>query len=104
MIYGLDPDGVKQTWDPMPEEYWPKAEVARVFVGICWGVRDLRGVSTCLAGEAGLTGCVAAINRYRRADGEVDGIHGKEVAGRLRERVEDEMPVYEFLKARKLVV
>lgn len=32
-MYGLDPDGVKDTWDPVPKEYWPKSEIAKTYVG-----------------------------------------------------------------------
>lgn len=32
-MYGLDPEGVKVTWDPLPKEYWPKSEVARTYLG-----------------------------------------------------------------------
>lgn len=33
VMFGLDPDGVKDTWDPVPKEYWPKSEIAKTYVG-----------------------------------------------------------------------
>ena len=32
-LYGLDPEGVRETWDAVPEEYWPESKVARTYVG-----------------------------------------------------------------------
>ena len=30
---GIDPEGVNETWDPVPQEYWPTSPVAVKFVG-----------------------------------------------------------------------
>lgn len=32
-MLGLDPEGVKDEWDPVPKESWPKSEVSKVFLG-----------------------------------------------------------------------
>lgn len=47
-LYGLDPDGVKEMWDPVPEEYWPKSEAVRATIGhmlACKGVDRAEKVS-----------------------------------------------------------
>lgn len=32
-IWRLDPDGVKDTWDPVPKEYWPKQDITTAYIG-----------------------------------------------------------------------
>lgn len=32
-MYGLDPEGVKDTWDPVPKQYWPKQKVTTAYLG-----------------------------------------------------------------------
>lgn len=32
-MWSLDPEGVKDTWDPVPKEYWPKQRITTEFIG-----------------------------------------------------------------------
>lgn len=45
-MYGLDPNGIQYTWDPVPEAYWPKGEVAREFVGHVMSSKGLERAET----------------------------------------------------------
>ena len=32
-VLGIDPEGVKETWDPLPKAYWPHHKMAVAFTG-----------------------------------------------------------------------
>ena len=38
---GIDPEGIKDTWDPVPKEYWPDHKIAIAFTGDMMGSKGI---------------------------------------------------------------
>lgn len=49
-VVGIDPAGVKETWDPVPKGYWPDHKIAKAMTGVMLSSSGLerRGKAVCV--------------------------------------------------------
>lgn len=92
----LDPDGIQYTWPVVPREQWPKDLIMQGFFQDLLqseGVRNRpRAASRSGAVDLGVK------------EKEWEEEFGKEVAGKMRQLVEEEMEDYEYLRKFCLVI
>ncbi|KAK3724464.1 hypothetical protein LTR37_001088 [Vermiconidia calcicola] len=90
---GIDPEGVKDTWDPVPKEHWPDDKITVTLTG---ALLSSSGLERRSKEPAEVTiDLDTETEKWSEAFGDA-------VAAGLRKRVEAEMPIYEYLRRRRL--